>query len=277
MENLFNQLRDRKWSLDETVFEHRNKGYGAYQLRSDYNNSLTKALFVGIGLFVGISAVPFLLNTLSIKTVDNVPTILDPINLKHIEDPTKLIVPPKQEKQVQASSEKSATVSVTLPIPSRHVETERTIDPIEVINTKPIGLTNSDGPVITNYDVPKTLSHNGPTTDLPETIVKSSNVIESNVDVEASYKGGIDAFRTVVGQRFNTSVLDEGVVLKSVVSFVVEVDGSISNIISSGENVAFNKEAERTVKSIKNKWTPAKLNGKYVRSYFRIPISMKVE
>jgi len=57
----------------------------------------------------------------------------------------------------------------------------------------------------------------------------------------------------------------------------VEKDGSISNIKITGTNSDFNQEAERTIKSIKTKWTPAQLKGKAVRSSFRMPISMRIE
>jgi hypothetical protein len=48
------QLQDA--SLDDIVFEFRNKAYGAYDLRQAYPNALKKALFLGIGLFLMLMA-----------------------------------------------------------------------------------------------------------------------------------------------------------------------------------------------------------------------------
>jgi len=45
MKNLLLSLRTN--DLDEVVFANRNKSYGAYALRNDYSNQLTKALFIG--------------------------------------------------------------------------------------------------------------------------------------------------------------------------------------------------------------------------------------
>jgi len=45
-----NTLRGR--TLDDIVFEFRNKHYGAYDLRQSYRHSLRNALLLGIGLFV---------------------------------------------------------------------------------------------------------------------------------------------------------------------------------------------------------------------------------
>ena len=43
-------------------------------------------------------------------------------------------------------------------------------------------------------------------------------------------------------------------ILESSLNFIVEVDGTLSEISAKGENQSFNKEIERVVKSIKTKW-----------------------
>ncbi|TAF95891.1 MAG: hypothetical protein EAZ32_09790 [Cytophagia bacterium] len=43
-------------TLDDIVFEFRNKAYGAYDLRQSYQNTLRTALFMGIGLFLMLIA-----------------------------------------------------------------------------------------------------------------------------------------------------------------------------------------------------------------------------
>jgi hypothetical protein len=43
-------------TLDDIVFEFRNKAYGAYDLRQSYQSALRIALFMGIGLFLMIVA-----------------------------------------------------------------------------------------------------------------------------------------------------------------------------------------------------------------------------
>ncbi|MNY64085.1 Gram-negative bacterial tonB protein [compost metagenome] len=58
-------------------------------------------------------------------------------------------------------------------------------------------------------------------------------------------------------------------------TFVVERDGSITDIKVNGKNSDFNSEAVRTVKSIKNKWAPAKINGQTVRYRYRLPLAMQ--
>ena len=38
-------------TLDDMVFEHRNKAYGAYELRTHYTTNVNRALFIGIACF----------------------------------------------------------------------------------------------------------------------------------------------------------------------------------------------------------------------------------
>ena len=38
-------------TLEEIVFQHRNKSYGAYLLRTDYQNVIKKSLLIGISIF----------------------------------------------------------------------------------------------------------------------------------------------------------------------------------------------------------------------------------
>ena len=52
------------------------------------------------------------------------------------------------------------------------------------------------------------------------------------------------------------------------IEFVVERDGSIVEVVTSGSNASLNKEAIRIVQSIRQKWNPATLNGVNVRSRF---------
>ena len=65
--------------------------------------------------------------------------------------------------------------------------------------------------------------------------------------------------------------------ISSVLTFTVEPDGTISDISAKGENQSFNEEIERAVKSIQTKWIPAEIKGKKVRSYYKMPIRMRIE
>ncbi|MFW2136385.1 energy transducer TonB [Chryseobacterium sp. TY4] len=278
MQNLLRELQKRGLGLDEVVFEHRNKSYGAYQLRHDYGTNLSKAMFIGIGLFISVAALPFIINAFKTDAiiedvVTGPPTM---INIqKDIEDPTppQATTPPQQQVV--------NTVEYIVPTPSRHVDKEKPIASTTEINDVAIGMQTVDVPTASSAYTPITPQIIGtsdvPTVPTSTVLPKDPHEIPSHVDVEASFRGGLEAFRRVIGENFDTSAVDKSGVISTVVTFVVEKDGSVSNVKAKGTDTDFNREAERTIKDIRTKWTPAKLDGESVRSYFRIPISMKIE
>ena len=64
------------------------------------------------------------------------------------------------------------------------------------------------------------------------------------------------------------------ILLMTTVKFIVEPDGSLSNISAKGENQSFNEEAELAVKTIQVKWIPGEANGKKIKSLYSMPIKM---
>ena len=267
---------DPHQALNEVVFEKRNKEYGAYALRNEANVFLKKALFIGVGLFGLLAMTPLVIANLKPKAIEN-PVFVD-INIKDlnlpedvVERPIPRVIPPKAPVQVK-------TQSLTPPTPTRNAVKEETIN--QKVDDAVISTTTTPGVAVTN---PNQHVANG--TENGKEIVKETpakpnpNDIIRDVDVEADFIGGVNAFRTKVLQNFDSSVVENetGEVVKAVVTFVVERDGTISNIKVSGANTDFNKEAEKTIKGIKGKWNPAKFQGENVRSYFRFPISMQFE
>ena len=267
---------DPHQALNEVVFEKRNKEYGAYALRNEANVVLKKALFIGVGLFGLLAMTPLLINTLKPKAEKT--TIYVPINLKNvdrpddrIEKPEPRVIPPKAPVQVK-------TQSLTPPTPTRDAVKEETIN--QKVDDAVISTTTTPGVAVNNPNQHVTAGTENGKEIVKETPAKPNpNDIIRDVDVEADFIGGVNAFRTKVLQNFDSSVIENetGEVVKAVVTFVVERDGTISNIKVSGANTDFNKEAEKTIKGIKGKWNPAKFQGENVRSYFRLPISMQFE
>ena len=266
---------DPHQALNEVVFEKRNKEYGAYALRNEANVFLKKALFIGVGLFGLLAMTPLLINTLKPKAAKT--PVFVPINLKNvdrpddrIEKPEPRVIPPKAPVQVK-------TQSLTPPTPTRNAVKEETIN--QKVDDAVISTTTTPGVAVTNPNQHVTAGTENGKEIVKETTKPNPNDIIRDVDVEADFIGGVNAFRTKVLQNFDSSVVENetGEVVKAVVTFVVERDGTISNIKVSGENTDFNKEAEKTIKGIKGKWNPAKFQGENVRSYFRFPISMQFE
>ena len=112
--------------------------------------------------------------------------------------------------------------------------------------------------------------------------------------------GGINGFRQLVASKFNIDKVNPyqhlpieyvkkiqqmilqnkptpDIQLMTTVKFIVEPDGSLSNISAKGENQSFNEEAELAVKAIQVKWIPGEVNGTKIKSLYNMPIKMSVK
>lgn len=86
--------------------------------------------------------------------------------------------------------------------------------------------------------------------------------------------GGAKNFRQLLADNFRSKKVKGSGKVSCQLKFVVETDGSITNVSVTGDNESFNKEAARAISLIKTKWEPAKLNGVPVRYWFKVPLSM---
>lgn len=120
--------------------------------------------------------------------------------------------------------------------------------------------------------------------DKIEKLENDSNIVDVNdtdvydrVDQQAEFAGGTEKFRNLFNNSFdNSAVIKNEGTFKTTVTFIIERDGSISDVKASGPDYDFNKESERTIKSIHGKWSPAKINGYPVRSRFRFPVTINI-
>ncbi len=274
-----NFLQNKEFKLDDILFESRNKSYGAYALRNDADRILTRSMFYGVIVFGILSATPFIMK--SLKVTDVVATADD--GDRRLIDITEPITPEvKPETQpVQPPKPEVATFDSTVPTPTRNPEVEKPAANINQYDNALASTQDREGdrptvPYIAPTNVPQ-----GPVVIdkpiKPDPVVPDDG-IKTQVDVEASFPGGIDVFRNKAIQNFDTSDFDgSGNMLSTMVTFIVEKDGSITSIKASGSDTSFNKEAESTIKKLKGKWIPAKIKGQPVRSYFKFPISMRFE
>lgn len=97
------------------------------------------------------------------------------------------------------------------------------------------------------------------------------------VDIPAEFPGGINKARQFIANnvQYPDEAVEEGVNGTVRVKFTIEIDGSISNIqIVQKLGYGCDEEVIRVLKRMP-RWTPAKLKGKYVRSYFTMPVSFR--
>lgn len=95
----------------------------------------------------------------------------------------------------------------------------------------------------------------------------------------ATFPGGNDVFTKLVYSKFNSSMINYGSddLQRTTIEFIVEKDGTLTNIKAVGSSESLNKEGVRIVKSITEKWQPATLKGEKVRIKFKQPIRLVVQ
>lgn len=73
--------------------------------------------------------------------------------------------------------------------------------------------------------------------------------------------------------RYPDFAKEAGLSGQAIVSFIVEIDGRITNVTIAGQKLGggLDEEALRVVKLLPN-WEPALLQGEKVRSYYKLPI-----
>ena len=266
-------------SLDEIVFEHRNKEYGAYDLRSSYRRILTRSMIIGTLIFCIAAITPFVvmkIKQLAAKEkteVDaNLIEILPEEQVKE-EIVEKEETPPPPPPKVE---EKIEILQNVVPEPVKAPKVETPPPPISEQLKTTTGLINQEGVKQTAHIPPPVQAP--PKAAAVESKAPSTTEVYESVDQEAEFPGSLNSFRDKIAENFDNSAMEGGEgTLKTTVTFIVERDGSISDVKASGSNSDFNSEAVRTVKSIRTKWVPAKINGQPVRQRFRLPLTMNFE
>lgn len=104
---------------------------------------------------------------------------------------------------------------------------------------------------------------------------KNTERIYEDVDESATFPGGaVEMMKYISANvKYPESAMDNGEEGKVFVEFVINKDGSISNVkILRGISKDLDNEAIRVVKNMP-KWTPGLLDGEKVRSVARMPIN----
>lgn len=99
------------------------------------------------------------------------------------------------------------------------------------------------------------------------------------VDKEATFSDGIEGFRKLFSQNFDNSKVDGKGTIKTTASYIIDQNGDVKNIVTTGPNQSLNAEVKRTIEVIvaEKKWIPAQINGKNVVSRFRFPVTINFE
>jgi protein TonB len=251
--------------LLDILFETRNKAYGAYALRKNYNHRLQWALGIGLSL----ASILIFINGRKEKLSDG-PGLRKPEIIVHtatISDEK----PPQQKTQKQKPIHKAAQIKSTAQILIVHDEvptdmpTQTDFKGSEISDHTTTGATFSD---IVHPDT------NGGDNETAKKGDKPKETVVALSKSDAQFPGGKEAFARFLTRYLKTpGELADGEKKVVVVRFMVDEDGTISKTeILQSDGDEYSKEVIRVLSKMP-KWIPAMQNGLKVTTWFTQPVS----
>lgn len=267
-------------SWTNLVFEDRNKEYGAYNLRQENTKTSLFALLTGILLLAGAISIPVIYNQLNPNhTIQTIIPELEPATIVNV---TPYTPPP-------AEPEEAAIPQIKEPITKEPITSQQLTNPIVVTSTEatPMDIT----PNVELKNLPSTGTNEtsgsglgsstgtgtgtGSGTNAPG-ITDNAVVSSAVLDKLPEFPGGINKFYSYVGNNFEKLELDSENAIRITVSFIVEKDGSMTDIrVLKDPGYGLGREAIRVLKSLKTKWSPGIMDGKPVRTAYNLPITIQ--
>ena len=272
-------LISRDWT--EMVFEGRNKEYGAYRLRKNAGKrnlySLITIFIAALAIWGGISLVKFVeshTKSVAQTSVAELSTLNQPKIKAEVKQQQKV----KLEQPEKVVERVKSSVKFTAPVikkddqvkPEDELKTQE-----ELMNTKTaIGALDVKGNDDANGEVLKLKEAVAQPEPKPE-VEKVFDVVEQM----PSFPGGPSALMEWLSNNVKYPVVaqENGVQGRVVVSFVVERDGSITDVkVVRGVDPSLDKEASRVVRAMP-RWIPGKQNGSAVRVKYNVPVAFRLQ
>jgi len=264
----------------DIVFSGRNKIYGAYVLRSQSSSILTKSLFFASSAFVLFFVSPMVYSKLFPAEVVSAP-ITKTIVLDDVIHSMK-----KTEPEKKVEPKKTELVKVkTVALPSRIVVVDKVDLPepptIKEIHDAVISDKTQGGEIKPNLVVDTNLGNgngNAAGKDGDGGNGDTEIYISSGVDEYPEFTGGMKAWGKYMERnlKYPYKAQEEGVQGKVFVSFVVEKDGSITDVqVLKGIGSGCDEEAMKVIKK-SPLWKPGKNKGIPVRVRYNMPINFNL-
>ena len=265
----------------DLVFEGRNKAYGAYRLRK----STTKRNILAMVAVVLLLIVAFI-----ILTVKNfVDEQRAKVAMTQVAELTNYKQPEKKaevkQKRVEVEPERvvervKSSIKFTAPV----IKKDEEVKPDEELKTQDELMSTKTA--IGTFDVKGNDDANGEILKAKEVIAEpeppkheEENKVFDIVEQQPLFPGGPAALLKYLSEHTKYPVVaqENGVQGRVTVQFVVEKDGSISDVhVLRGVDPSLDKEAVRVVKSMP-RWTPGKQNGITVRVNYRVPVLFRLQ
>ena len=276
-------LYDPKWV--DLVFADKNKAYGAYKLRMGTSGRNIKALTILVvaALLIG----GFLVYKIQKQKADEAAQArLEALQLSKLQEQAKKrekkdVVKPKVEPKKEIPVARQ-TQKFTAPVIKKDelVKEENQVKQMDQLDAKvAVGTENVKGTTDRTVEAVRNDIAVGTPPPPPAPKPEVSNKVFDVVEQMPSYPGGTGALMSYLNSNIKYPVVaqENGVQGRVIVGFVVERDGSITDVnILKSIDPSLDREAARVVRSIP-RWTPGKQNGQAVRVKYNVPVTFRLQ
>ena len=271
-------LIDNSWV--DLVFEGKNHEYGAYQLRKNTGVRNAKALLVMFAIGLAIAIIVAVKGVVENAMKSSVAMETD-VELSKLAEKKEA----KAERKDEPKNEKievervKSSIKFTAPV----IKKDSEVKPEEELKSQ--DELNKDKTAIGAFDVKGNDEAGGTVLKAVEEIAQpepkheEENKVFDVVEQMPSYPGGMGALMSWLSQniKYPTVAAENGISGRVIVQFVVERDGSITDVrVARGVDPYLDKEATRVVKMMPN-WIPVKQNGSPVRVKYTVPVVFKLQ
>ncbi len=266
-----------EWS--DMIFAGRNQSYGAYALRKGTGRRNLIAIIAVIVLAI-LCQIGLTIKNIADEAAAKRAAMTQIVELTALEQPKKEAkVEQKQIKIPEQVVEKvKSSIKFTAPVIKKDEEVkpeEELKSQDELMNTKT---------AIGSFDVKGNDDAGGEVLKAKEVIAQPEPKEEENkvfdvVEQMPSFPGGQSALMEYLSKNVKYPVVaqENGVQGRVVVSFVVERDGSVTDVtVVKSVDPSLDREAQRVISSMP-KWIPGKQNGQAVRVKYNVPVSFRLQ
>ena len=274
-------LIDNRWS--DLMFENRNKEYGAYVLRRQTTSRNIKSIIAVLILFAIVMVYMVAKNAyddyqkahMAQTQVTELTALQEQKKEAKVE--RKEIV--KQEKVEQVVEKVKSSIKFTAPVIKKDDEV-RPEDEMksqdEIMNSKvAVGFAN----VIGNDESGEVLKAKEMIINEPVKPKEEENKVFDVVEQMPSFPGGMAALMAYLQKsiKYPPVAEENGIQGRVVCTFVVERDGSVTDVrVAKSVDPSLDKEAVRVVSAMP-RWIPGKQNGQSVRVKYTLPVTFRLQ
>ena len=277
-------LYDPKWV--EMVFAGKNKEYGAYQLRKGTSGRNIKSLLI---LVIAAALVGGFLawKVIEQKQAEEQQAYMEAMELAKLQkeakkeekkkEPVKPKIEPKKEIPVARETQK-----FTAPVIKKDelVKEENQVKQMDKLDEKvAVGTENKEGTKDRLAEAVRSDIAVAAPPPPPAPKPEVSNKVFDVVEEMPHFPGGAAALQAFLSSNTKYPVVaqENGVQGRVIVSFVVERDGSITDVrVVRSVDPSLDREASRVVRSMP-RWSPGKQNGSAVRVKYTVPVVFRLQ